>query len=318
VEKNSSPDTVRLIRARAFLGTLKEAAANFMADKAMRLAAALAFYSIFSLGPMLVIAISVAGAVFGDAAAMGAVQRELTASIGASGAEVVEHMLVNARETDSGWMAAIGIGLLFFTASGVFAQLKDALNTVWQIRPKPDYGIKGLVKDRVLAIGMVLSIGLLLFLLVLVSTVLAALHSTVSGWIAIPDPLWRTVNAGVTFAMTMLLFAILFKILPDAHVRLRHVWLGAAITALLFSIGKGLLALYLTRPETASVFGAAGALVVVMLWIYFSAIILLFGAEFTQAHARRRGDVIEPKSYAMTISAALRAREGLQDRSHES
>jgi len=293
---------------------LKQAGANFMADKAMRLAAALAFYAIFSLAPMLVIAISVAGFVFGDAAAMGVVQKELTASIGEAGAEVVERMLLNAQKTGSGWMAFVGFGLLFFTASGVFAQLKDALNTIWQIRLKPGHGIKGMLKDRLLAVAMVLSLGAVLFLLLLASTLLSILNRLIADWLHLPSGFWTMLNSLISFAMVVLLFAVIFKVLPDAKLRWRHVWVGASLTALLFTIGKGVLALYLNRPETASVFGAAGALVVVMLWIYYSAIILLFGAEFTQAFCHYRGEKIVPAAHAMTLTASLRAQEGMDDR----
>jgi len=300
-----------------FLKIFKQAGANFMADKAMRLAAALAFYAIFSLAPMLVIAISVAGFVFGDAAAMGVVRQELTASIGEAGAEVVQRMLLNAKNTGSGWMALVGFGLLFFTASGVFAQLKDALNTIWQIRLKPEHGIKGMLKDRLLAVGMVLSLGALLFLLLLASTLISILNNLIAEWFHLPGGFWGTLNSLISFGMVVVLFAVIYKVLPDAKLKWRHVWVGAGITAILFSFGKGVLALYLNRPETASVFGAAGALVVVMLWIYYSAIILLFGAEFTQAFCHYRGEKILPAAHATTLSAALRAREGLDERSSE-
>ncbi|MES2476812.1 MAG: YihY/virulence factor BrkB family protein [Verrucomicrobiota bacterium] len=278
-----------------WIGILKETGAAFMADKAIRLSAALAYYSIFSMAPLLVVAISIAGSVFGEKAALGVVEAELTGAIGQDAAATVQEMIVGVnRSGQSGMMAMVGFGILLLSASGVFAQLKDAMNTVWKIRPKPGRGLLVLVWDRLLSLTMVLVIGFLL----LVSLVLSAVVSAAVLWLGELLPVHPSlvigVNATVSLAVVTLLFATIFKVLPDAEIRWRDVWTGAFLTACLFSLGKFLLALYLAQKGADSVYGAAGALILVLSWVYYSANILLFGAELTQVLARAKGRRIQP------------------------
>lgn len=278
-----------------WLEILKDTGSAFMADKAMRLSAALAYYSIFSLAPLLIVAISIAGTIFGEKAAQGAVKEELTGAIGADAAATVQEMIVGVNSSGkNGAMALVGFGILLLSASGVFAQLKDAMNTVWNVRPKPGRGILSLVWARLLSLTMVLVIGFLL----LVSLLLSAAVTAAITWLGVLLPVHPfilvVVNASVSLVVVTLLFAMIFKILPDAEIRWRDVWAGAFITACLFGFGKFLLAIYLARLGGTSAYGAAGALILVLTWVYYSANILLFGAEFTQVLALARGRRIQP------------------------
>lgn len=271
-----------------------------MADKAMRLSAALAYYSVFSLAPLLIIAISIAGAIFGEDAARGAIEGQLTETVGRESAIAVQGMLKSAgQDGSSGMMALVGFAILLVTASGVFAQLKDAMNTVWGLEQKPGQGIKGIVKARLLALSMVLVIGFLL----LISLVLSAGTAAVTNWLGdtlpIPGFIFQLISLAVSIGVVTVLFAMIFKILPDAEVQWKDVWSGAFLTAALFSIGKLLLALYLGRESAASAYGAAGALILLLSWVYYSANILLLGAEFTKVYARHRGRRIQPDETAV-------------------
>lgn len=268
----------------------------------MRLSAALAYYSIFSLAPVLVISISIAGAVFGEKAAQGAIEDQLAEAIGPESALAVQGMIENVHSSGSNFaMTLVGIAILLVTATGVFAQLKDAMNTVWGLEPKPGRGVKGFFKTRLLALSMVLVIGFLLLLSLVISAVTVAAGDWVGQVIPMHDLVFQGVSLIVSVGIATLLFAMIFKVLPDAEVQWRDVWSGAFLTSCLFTIGKTLLALYLGREETASAYGAAGALILLLSWVYYSANILLLGAEFTQVYARHRGRRIEPAKYAMRV-----------------
>mgnify|MGYP003678756058 CR=1 FL=1 len=284
------------------LGLLKETFSEFMEDKAMRLSAALAYYSVFSLAPLLLIAISIAGAIFGEDAARGAIEEQLTGTVGRESAVAVQGMLQSAvRDGDSGIMGLVGFVILLITASGVFAQLKDAMNTVWGLEKKPGLGIKGLVKGRVVALSMVFGIGFILLVSLVISAAIAAATKWLGDALPIPGFLFQILSFAISIGVVTLLFAMIFKVLPDAKVQWRDVWIGALLTAILFSIGKLLLSLYLGREGAASAYGAAGALILLLSWVYYSANILLLGAEFTQVYARHRGRNIQPAKSAIRV-----------------
>ncbi len=285
------------------IGILKETGVRFMEDKAMRLSAALAYYSVFSMAPLLIVAISIAGVIFGEKAAQGAVEEQLTGTVGPEAAAFIQEMIKGlGSEEENGRMAIVGTGILLITASGVFAQLKDAMNTVWNIKPRPGRGILALVKDRFLSLSMVLVIGFLLLVSLMLSATIGHVTSLLGFLLPVPSFVWVLVNGAISLAVVTLLFAMIFKILPDAHVRWRDVWEGAFITSCLFALGKFLLALYLARQGASSAYGAAGALVLILMWVHYSANILLFGAEFTQVLAHRRGRRIGPKDSAVRAS----------------
>lgn len=283
-------------------------------DKAPRLAAALAYYTIFSLAPLLIIAISVAGLVFGEDAARGEVMNQVRGFMGESGAEAIGGLLEASNKPAAGRLAAIiGFATLLFGAAGVFGQLKDAMNTIWEVAPRPDLGLWGFIRTNVLSFTMVLAVGFLLLVSLLISTVLSAVTAYVAGESAAQSVFWQIVNFLVQAGVTFGLFALIFKELPDAEITWHDVLLGAAFTTVLFAIGRYLISLYLAQTATGSTFGAAGSLVVILVWIYMSAQILFFGAEFTQVYARRYGSHIKPSKTAIPATEEMRAEQGMPD-----
>lgn len=274
-------------------------------DKASRLAAALSYYTIFSIAPLLMIAIALAGLVFGREAATNQVVNEMRGLVGDDGASVIQTILQNASKTTSGVLATvIGIVTLLIGASGAFGQLQDSLNTIWEVKPREGRGIKGILRDRFLSFSMVLVIGFLLLVSLVLSAVLAGVGKYLSDVLPLSSVLLQAINFIISLGVTSLLFALIFKVLPDAYVRWRDVWVGSVVTALLFSLGRFLIGLYLGRSSVSSAYGAAGSLVVILLWIYYSAQILFLGAEFTQVYAGKFGKSIVPKPNAVRLAPA--------------
>lgn len=255
-------------------------------DKALRLGAALSYYTIFSIAPILIIVIAVAGLAFGNDYVRGQILNQMENLLGKEGGEAIGQMLQNANKPASGALATIlGVLTLLFGATGVVTQLKDALNTIWEVKSDETAGIGGAVKDRILSIGMILAIGFLL----LVSLVLSAGLSAISESLG-TTALLQVMNFIVSIGVITVLFALIFKYLPDTKVEWRNVWIGALVTAILFTIGKTLTGVYLAKSSVASAYGAAGSLVIVLLWVYYNSQILFMGAEFTQVYSALRGD----------------------------
>lgn len=299
------------------IGLLKISYEEWRADKGSRLAAALAFYTLLSMAPLLVLAVSIVGLVFGAEAARGELTEKLHALMGPQAAGGVETLLAAASSRKQGLIAAIlSVVVSFFGASGVFGELQDSLNTIWEVVPKPGRGFAGVIKDRIFSFVMVLVVALLLLLSLVVSTVLSAASGAVQGAgqgtriAPLVALLWSAVNLVVSLGVTTLLFAVVFKVLPDVHIPWRSVWVGGLATAVLFTVGKYLLGIYLGRASVASPYGAAGSVVVMILWIYYSSQILFFGAEFTQVYARSRGEHIAPTDKAMPMAWRFTHAEG--------
>ena len=291
---------------------LKTTIDSWLADNALRLSAALAYYSIFSIAPLLVIAISIAGLVLGEKAVHEGVQPLMQAYIGPQAAEAVQSMIQSASKRSQGWVGAVvGFGTLMLGASGVFGQLKDALNTIWEVKIVSSTNVRGLVRDRLLNFGMVLIIGFLLLTSLLLSTALAAFTDYLQNLVGLSPVIGVVFGFFISFAVVTVLFACIFKVLPDAKVEWRHVWIGAAVTALLFEIGKFGLSFYLGRESTASSYGAAGSVVLLLLWVYYASCILLFGAEFTRVYARETGHGIQPAPGAVLVTPEERAQQGI-------
>jgi membrane protein len=281
---------------------LKVSAANFVEDSALRLSAALAYYSAFALAPLLLITLAVVSAIYGEKALQDQLAGKLQSYMGRPAAEAVQEIIKNNALRSKGTGAAIiGFITLLVAASGFFAQLKDALNTVWQVQQKPGCTVKEFIRDRLLSFGMILMIGFLLLLSVTASTVLAGVSSYTEHVLAMPDFVWTSLNFLVALAITTLLFIGIFKVLPDVHVPWRTVITGGFITALLFEAGKFALAFYLGRESTASSFGAAGSVILILLWVYYACAILLFGAEITQSWAQLTGTRVRLKRLAVPV-----------------
>ena len=270
---------------------LRRTAVEFWTDNAMRLGAALAFYTALSLSPLLLIVIALAGLFFGEAAARGELVGQLRGLIGDEGAQTIETMLAASRQRATGIGATlIGLGTLLIGATGVFAQLQDALNTVWNTKPETsNAGIWGAVKDRLLSFSMVCGLAFLLLVSLVVGAIVSALGEALRGWAPGASALIQVTNFVLSLALMFLMFAMIFKILPNARPRWSDVWIGAALTTGLFAIGKHLIGLYLGHAAVGSTFGAAGSFVVLLLWLYYSSLILLFGAEFTQVYSSLEG-----------------------------
>ncbi|HEY9669388.1 MAG TPA: YihY/virulence factor BrkB family protein [Coleofasciculaceae cyanobacterium] len=302
------------MKPKVIVGLLKETFQEWQEDKASRLAAALAYYTVFSLAPLVIIAIAIAGAVFGEEAARGEIERQIQGLVGSAGAEVIETAIQNANRPDAngGLASFISVIVLLFGASGVFSELQDSLNTIWEVQPKPGRGIKGFISKRILSFSMVLGIGFLLMVSLIVSAALSGLSAYMSHLIPGIDWLWGILNFVISFAVISLLFALIYRFLPDVKITWNDVLIGAIITALLFTIGKTVLGLYLGQGSFGSTYGAAGSLVIVLAWVYYSAQILFFGAEFTQVYATKYGSRIVPNENAEFMPEIARAKQGMR------
>jgi membrane protein len=285
---------------RSAWGLLKATLGNWSDDRAPKMAAALAYYTAFAIAPLLLIAIAVAGLLFGQDAARGEVGRQLDELIGKEGGAAVQQILQRAWRPKSGILATVlGVAALLVASTGVFAELQDSLNTVWKVRKKPGRGLLGTLKDRFLSFSMVLGIGFLL----LVSLVLTAALEALGNHLAGPEAgiLLRILNLAVSFGVIAFLFAAMFRLLPDAETRWKEAWIGGALTALLFSLGKFAIGLYLGRSAVGSTYGAAGSFVVFLIWVNYSAQIVFLGAEFTKSYADVFGQPPEPDPDAVPI-----------------
>jgi membrane protein len=292
----------RVMKLRIIFKLLQETFQEWQEDKASQLAAALAYYTIFSITPLLIIAIAIAGSIFGRDAARGEIVGQIQGLVGKQGAEVIEVGLNNASQPELSNIASlISISLLLLGASGVFAQLQDALNSIWNVKPKPGTGLWDLIRKRLLSFGMVLAIGFLLLVSLIISAALSGLSNYRINVLPGFDLFWQILNFVISFGFITLLFALMYKYLPDVKITWRDVSIGATITALLFTIGKYILGLYLGAGSFGSAYGAAGSLVIFLVWVYYSAQILLFGAEFTQVYARRYGSQIRPNRHSQYL-----------------
>jgi membrane protein len=301
------------MRPRHVLPLLKEAAFDWVDDGAMRLSSSLAYYAIFSLAPLLVILISMAGLAFGEEAARGQLSQQIAVIAGKGAGEAIQAAVQSSAAQKSGGVLAtvLSTALLLFGASTVFAELKDALNTIWGVVVKPGRPFFTLVRDRFFSFSIVLAIGFLLLVSLVISVLLAALGQYMSGRFQLPPAVWQAWDIAISFVVVSGLFAMIFKLLPNVRLRWRDVWLGAVATSLLFTLGKLVIGYYLATSSIASSFGAAGSVVVVLAWIYYSACILFFGAEITKLYARKFGSGVVPNSRAVLVDDLLRARLGL-------
>ena len=247
-----------------------------------RLGAALAFYTILSLAPLVILVIALVALIFGHSTAQDQLLGQVDSMIGHQGSEAVKGMIEHAQEPASGTFASIiGVITLLFGASGVFGELRSALNKMWDVRIDSGGGVWGTIKQRFFSFGMVLAVGFLLLVSLVISAALAALGKFFGGFLPMPEFVLSAINFMVSLAGTAVLFALIFRYVPETKIAWKDVWIGATVTALLFTIGEFLVGLYLGKAAVGSAYGAAGSLVVVIVWVYYSAMIFLFGAEFT-------------------------------------
>ena len=299
------------MNAGAMFGLAKDAFNEWNEDKAPRLAAALAYHTLFSLAPLLVIAISIAGLVFGAEAVRGQVVQQIGGLVGQNSAEMIQGMIAGASKPSTSIPATvIGFATLLLGAAGLFGQLQDALNTIWDVEPKPGQGIIAMIKKRFFSFTMVLGTGFLLLVSLVLSAGVTAVMNYVTSSITGLDVLLQIVNFLVGFLVTALVFAMIFKFIPDADIKWSDVWIGAAVTSLLFSIGRFALGFYLGSGSFSNTYGAAASLVIILLWVFYSAQILFLGAEFTQVYARQYGSGVQPDADAVEMSEASKAVQG--------
>ncbi|MBL9123739.1 MAG: YihY/virulence factor BrkB family protein [Planctomycetaceae bacterium] len=296
-------------RLRRLRRVLSGAAYEWNEDKAPRMAAALAFYTVFSLAPIVIIAVTVAGMVFGRDAALSEVYQQARLLVGNDGVAAIRLLVEHAPARPTSTTATIvGLATMFFAATGAFTELKDSLNTIWEVQPKPGLGIWEMAQARFLSFALVLIIGFFMVVSLMASAMLAAVSTSLE-----PYSTGAVAQFGhrlISFVLIMLLFALIFKVMPDALVSWRDVWLGAATTALLSALGKWLFGLYLGHSSIGAGYGAAGSLVIVVLWTYYSSLILLFGAEITQVQAKLAGEPIIPAAQAVHVTEHTRIQEG--------
>jgi membrane protein len=269
---------------------LREVYNEWRRDNALTHGAALAYYTLFSMAPLLVLIIAIAGLALGRAVAEGELVAKIKDIIGPDSARTIEGMIKEVSSPRSGIIAtAVSLATMLFGASGVFGQLQSSLNQIWDTIVADGTPPRGVVRRRLASFGLILGIGLLLFLSLMLSAALAALHNLLARHLPQLSGALPLLNTVLSFVLTTALFAMIYKVLPDVELHWRDVWVGAAVTAVLFSVGRTLIGMYLGRAGTASVYGAAGSLVVLLLWIYYSAQILFIGAEFTEVYSRRYG-----------------------------
>ena len=264
----------------------------------------MAYYTVFSLAPLFIIAVAIAGLVFGREGAQGQIFEQLRTLIGETSASAVEDVVESATSKPATGVLAtiVGFVALIIGASGVFAQMQASLNAIWRVQPKPERGVFwGLVQDRILSFGFILIVGFLLLISLILSAIIAFIGQWFGGFLPGVEMLIQILNAIISLGIITLLFAMIFKFLPDVKIAWRDVWIGALITAALFTIGKEVLGLYLGKSGVASSYGAAGSLIVLLLWVYYSAQIVFFGAEFTKAYAKRFGSHVIPAEYAVAV-----------------
>lgn len=291
------------VTPRGILSVFKKAFSGFSDDKVLKLSASLAYYTVFSIGPMIIVIIYVAGMIYGREAVEGTIFGQIQGLVGANAAAQIQDMIKNAALRSEGNFAfIIGIITLLIGATGVFAEIQDSINQIWNLKPKPKKGWLKILQDRLLSFSVILSLGFILLVSLLINGVLELLQDRLQARFPnLSVMVIYIVNLLVTFFIISALFAVIFKVLPDAVIKWKDVVTGAMVTAVLFMLGKFGITFYIGKSDVGSTYGAAGSLVVLLLWVYYSSVILYFGAEFTKAYAAKYGDAIHPSPYAVWV-----------------
>ena len=300
------------MRAQVVLKTFQGAAAAWWADDCTRLGASLAFYTLFAIGPVLLAATWIAGMVFGPEVVRGEIVSQLNHLVGGEGALTVQTLLEGAAQRPSGVLATLtGTIAFLIAATGAFLELQVSLNTIWRVKPRPGRYLYAFVMDRIRSFGLVVAIGFLLLVSLAVTAALAAFNTWLFKMSPANASLWNIVNMLVSVVVTTGLFAMLFRFLPDVRLRWRDVSTGAVVTAVLFTIGQQVIGWYLGQSTIVSGYGAAGSMMILLLWVYYSCQILLFGAEFTRVWAARHGVKVKPEEFAVKDPQAVQPKSAL-------
>lgn len=286
---------------------LKTTFLEFNDDNAIKLSAALAYYTIFALPPLLIIIITICGVFFGEDAVAGELYGQINGLVGDSAAIQIQETIKNVQLSGSNVLATIfGVGMLLIGASGVFAEIQSSINFIWGLRAKPNKGLKKFIQNRLMSFSMIVSVGFLMLVSLFVSTILDLMSARLKLYF--PEStvyLFNVINLFIILISITLLFAIIFKALPDGIIKWKDAFIGASCTAVLFMIGKFAIGFYLGSSTTASVYGAAGSVIIILVWVYYSAIILYFGAEFTKVYAKSYGGNIYPNEYSVEIKKEI-------------
>ena len=285
---------------------LKTTINEWVEAEPFQLAAALSYYTLFSLAPLLLIAIGVAGLVFGREAAQNQIVETLQGMIGQDSAKAVQEMIqASSEKPKTGLLSTVvGFVALLFGAGGVVGQLQTSLNRIWEVTPRPGQGIWGFLRQRFFSFAMVLAIGFLLLVSLVVTAVLSSFTSMLSSFLGDATFVAHAIDILVSFGFVTLLFALIYKYVPDVEIQWRDVWVGAALTSILFTIGKYLIGLYIGTSGVGSTFGAAGSLITILVWVYYSSLIFFLGAEFTRVYATQYGSGVAPAENAQPMDAA--------------
>lgn len=303
MERSSSFAVVRSL--------LVESYREWSRHQAPKLGAALAYYTILSMAPLVVVVVAVIGLAFGQEAARGEITRQIEGLVGQQGAQAIQTVVAHAYQPRSGlWASALGLITLFLGASGVFLELRDSLNKIWDVREKPDEGLWAMVRERFLSFGMVLAVGFVLLVSLVLSAGIAAASFFVGHLLPVPGWLLEVANLLFSLLVITTVFAMIYRFLPQTPIGWRDTFWGASFTSVLFTIGKYLIGLYLGEASIASAYGAAGSLVVVLVWVYYSAQVFFFGAEFTHVFAKRYGSLVSQAANSSPSPRLLRHSAG--------
>ena len=294
------------MRGRTLWQFLKDTITQWIEDEPFQLGAALSYYTLFSFAPLLIIAIAIAGFAFGREAAQNQIVETIQGLIGRDSARAVQEMIQNAsNKPETGMISSmVGIVALLFGAGGVVGQLQTSLNTIWGVTPKSGQGVWGVVRQRFISYAMVLGIGFLLLVSLVISALLTSLTQVMGTFLGGTALVAHGLDLIVSFAFVTALFAMIYKFLPDVRIHWKDVWIGAALTSFLFTVGKFFIGLYLGSSGVTSAYGAAGSLITILLWVYYSSLIFFLGAELTQVYASRYGSGVVPAESAESISSA--------------
>ncbi len=288
-----------------------------MSKHAFQFAGAMAFYTVFSLAPLMILLVSAAGLFFGEEAARGEIAAQIESLVGPQAAEAVEGAVERSSIQESGILPTLlGVLAILFGATTVFAQVQAALNNIWDVRAQPSRsGILSFIRTRLLSLSLILVIGFLLLVSFALSVAIGMVVSFAADWIPVPNLLALAADLALTLVVVTLLFATLYRVLPDVHLGWRDMWKGAFVAAALFAVGQFAISYYLTQTAPGSAYGAAGSLVIVLMWVYYSSLILLFGAAFTRVLVRERGDVIRPRDIAVRVRTEVIEEDGISQES---